>query len=107
VPWRRDIAQRRLSRGNEVLSTVDDTPMIRFVKIVGYAWLLATAMCILGIVAVLWLTDGWKAVTDLMVPEYLLIVAAAFLPGLLLLFLERKEERVEEQEEEDENRSRP
>ena len=81
--------------------------MIRFVKIVGYAWLFVTAMCILGIVAVLWLSDGWKAVKEVMAPEYLLIVAAAFLPGLLLLLLERKEERVEEQEEEDKKRSRP
>lgn len=81
--------------------------MIRFVKIAGYAWLFATAMCILGIVTVLWMTDGWNAVNDVIAPEYLLIVAAAFLPGLLLLFLERKEERVEEQEEEDEKRSPP
>jgi hypothetical protein len=82
--------------------------MIRLVKFIAYAWLLITAIFILGIGAIIWLTNGWGAVSDAMVPEYLLIAAAAFLPGLLLLFFERKEERVEEQEEQaDEERPRP
>jgi len=72
--------------------------MIRLVKFIAYAWLIFMAICLVGIASVIWLTNGPDAVLNAMSPEYLLIAGAAFLPGLLVLFLEKKEEQVEEQD---------
>ena len=81
--------------------------MIRFVKFIGYAWLAITTICLTGIASVIWLTNDWDTLIGAMTPEYLLITGAAFLPGLLVLFLENKEEQIEEQEAQDDERPRP
>jgi len=67
--------------------------MIHLVKFIGYAWVAITAICLVGIAGVIWLTNGLDTLIGAMTPEYLLIAGAAFLPGLLVLFLENKEEQ--------------
>lgn len=73
--------------------------MIRVVRLLGYAWLIITVVFILGLLGIAWMDMGFDAMVESLSLQFILIMAGAFLPGLIMVFFEMKEERVEDKED--------
>jgi hypothetical protein len=74
-------------------------PMIRLVRIIGYVWLIFTAVLVLGTLVVVWLSGGLNLVVESLSIQNGLIVGGALLLGLIMVLLEKKEETLEDQED--------
>lgn len=95
----RALAGSLCSDGDNFQSAEGRAWMIRVVRLLGYAWLIITVVFILGLLGIAWMDMGFDAMVESLSLQFILIMAGAFLPGLIMVFFEMKEESVEDKED--------